>query len=224
MATLHRQIMDAEALLLAKVGYELRQCIPGRQIRECRVDSILFQAGRRAKAVMDKISSLTYGDLNAPPQDNCFQKFVRHEHELQSSAVAFRAYSIKSDDQLVLRGSYKQLKLEVAPPQPCVNWTYYSAEAFQERILNRESGYISGIAGTGKSYTMKKLREELEAHGCWCKVAAECHVAALNAGGGTADAFLHKYQNGGFAQKRCCLLYTSPSPRDRTRPRMPSSA
>ena len=26
------------------------------------------------------------------------------------------------------------------------------------------------------------------------------------------------------AQARCCLLYTSPSPRDRTRSRMPSSA
>ena len=35
---------------------------------------------------------------------------------------------------------------------------------------------------------------------------AKCHVAALNAGGGTADAFLHKYCNGGFAQKRCCLI------------------
>ena len=110
---------------MAKVGYELRQCIPARQIRECRVDSILFQSGRRAKAVMAKISSLTYADLNAPPQDNCFQKFVRHDHELQSNAVAFRAYSIKNDDQLILRGCYKQLKMEVAPPRACVEWTYY---------------------------------------------------------------------------------------------------
>ena len=36
------------------------------------------------------------------------------------------------------------------------------------------------------------------------------------AGGGTSD--------GGGAQAQACLLYTSPSPRDRTRSRMPSSA
>ena len=86
MATLHRQIMDAEALLMARICYELRQCIPARQIRECRVDSVLFQAGRRVKSVLEKVASLTYADLNAPPQDNCFQKFVRHNHELQSNA------------------------------------------------------------------------------------------------------------------------------------------
>ena len=50
---------------------------------------------------MDKISSLTYADLNAPPQDNCFQKFVRHEHELQTATRAFRAYSIKNDLSLI---------------------------------------------------------------------------------------------------------------------------
>ena len=172
MATLHRQIMDAEALLMAKVGYELRQCLPGRQIRECRVDSILFQAGRRAKAVMEKVAALTYADLNAPPQDNYFQKFVRHDHELQSATRAFRAYTIKNDDQLILRGCYKQLKMEVAPPQPCVEWTYHNLEGFSQKVTKRQSGYISGIAGTGKSVTMKALRKD-------------------------------------------CLLYTSPSPRDR---------
>ena len=80
---------------------------------------------------------------------------------------------------------------------------------------------------------MKALRKELEAQGVWVKVVAKCHVAALNVEGGTADAFLHRYQNGGFAQKKCCLileevctclLYTSPSPRDATLSRMPSSA
>ncbi len=97
------------------------------------MDSIIFQAGRRAKAVMEKIAGLTYGDLNAPPKDNCFQKFVRHDHELVSDTQAFRAYPIKNDDQVILRGCYKQLKLDVAPPKPCVAWTYLSAEAFQEK-------------------------------------------------------------------------------------------
>ena len=32
------------------------------------------------------------------------------------------------------------------------------------------------------------------------------------------------FEDAGFMQVRTCLLYTSPSPRDRTRSRMPSSA
>ena len=32
------------------------------------------------------------------------------------------------------------------------------------------------------------------------------------------------YMKGSPNQPQCCLLYTSPSPRDRTRSRMPSSA
>ena len=69
--------MDAEALLLARLGYELRQSIPARQLREVRVDSLLIQAGRKATGVMKRITSMTHGDLNLPPKDNCFQKFHR---------------------------------------------------------------------------------------------------------------------------------------------------
>ena len=46
---------------------------------------------------------------------------------------------------------------------------------------------------------------------------------------GLADEFLSRYLNEGFSggekkRSEVCLLYTSPSPRDRTRSRMPSSA
>ena len=42
MAVLHRQIMDAEHLHMARLAYEMRNIIPARQLRECRVDSIAF--------------------------------------------------------------------------------------------------------------------------------------------------------------------------------------
>ena len=38
------------------------------------------------------------------------------------------------------------------------------------------------------------------------KKLAKCHVAALNIQGQTADSFLHKYRNGGFASSKCCLV------------------
>ena len=43
-------------------------------------------------------------------------------------------------------------------------------------------------------------------------------AAAARGGGGGGKAAAARYSGGG------CLLYTSPSPRDRTRSRMPSSA
>ena len=42
--------------------------------------------------------------------------------------------------------------------------------------------------------------------------------------GSSAQVTLRYAVNGGPTQQSCCLLYTSPSPRDRTRSRMPSSA
>ena len=42
--------------------------------------------------------------------------------------------------------------------------------------------------------------------------------------GQTEQKFVLKVLAPHLAQHQCCLLYTSPSPRDRTRSRMPSSA
>ena len=48
---------------------------------------------------------------------------------------------------------------------------------------------------------------------------------ALKLISGPYASIVYKYGNVGFAdESKNCLLYTSPSPRDRTRSRMPSSA
>ena len=117
--------VDAQASRQVALKLVFRS-VPARQIREVRVDSLLVQAGRRATEVMKRVTGMTYGDLNAPPKDNCFQKFLRHNHELESNTLAFRAYSVKADDPVILRGCYRQLRMEVPPPKPCVEWTYLS--------------------------------------------------------------------------------------------------
>ena len=48
---------------------EMRQTITGRQIKECRVDSLLIQAGRKAPEVMRKVAVLSYKDLNTTQVD-----------------------------------------------------------------------------------------------------------------------------------------------------------
>ena len=47
-------------------------------------------------------------------------------------------------------------------------------------------------------------------------------VALIDIGGGTTDIAI--WSEGSIIHTSVCLLYTSPSPRDRTRSRMPSSA
>ena len=54
MSLLHRQIMDAEQLLMARLAAELRTTISARSLKECRVDSIVMSAGRKATEVLKK--------------------------------------------------------------------------------------------------------------------------------------------------------------------------
>ena len=87
-----------------------------------------------------------------------------------------------------------------------MDWTYFSLEEFKAKILKGESGYISGIAGVGKSYTMLQITKLLEEQGKWVKKVSLTHAASQNIGGQTCDSFLHKYGNGGFASQKCCLV------------------
>ena len=112
---------------------------------------------------------------------------------------AFRADSIKNDATVILQGVHKLPTTEAELPTLCPEWTFVDKDAARENVLeNHESIYISGVAGTGKSHFMKELVQALRDNGQNVKIVAKCHVAALNAGGGTAHAFVHKFGNGGF--------------------------
>ena len=84
----------------------------------------------------------------------------------------------------------------------------HTAETALEAVLAGNSIYISGIGGTGKSYTMKEMVKQLQDKDVHVKVLAKCHVATLNAGQGlkegtamTAQAFIHRMNSiGGFTQ------------------------
>ena len=74
------------------------------------------------------------------------------------------------------------------------------AEVAKEFVLHTDMHvFLTGKAGTGKTTLLRKIAEESHKN---MVITAPTGVAAINA----------------------CLLYTSPSPRDRTRSRMPPSA
>ena len=80
---------------------------------------------------------------------------------------------LSQEDPVILKGGFKLPTVNAAALKPCVDWTYHSAEDFTSKcIAGRASGYISGIAGVGKSWTMLVLPEALEEQGVWVKKLA----------------------------------------------------
>ena len=70
---------------------------------------------------------------------------------------------------------------------------------------------------------MNKLHRCLDKELSVGQVAQRAGVAVSALHFYETKGLIHSWRNSGN-QRRYCLLYTSPSPRDRTRSRMPSSA
>ena len=96
MSVLHRQIIDAEHLHMARLAYELRSTMPARQLREIRVDSIVFQPGRKATEVVKRIETLTHAMLQSIPKDHAYWNHQRTHSEMGSSRKTFRVKSIQA--------------------------------------------------------------------------------------------------------------------------------
>ena len=104
---------------------------------------------------------------------------------------ALTCQSVEADAGVILKGRHDLPTTSAAVPTPCIDWTYIDRDEAKEWVLSGQSLYISGIAGTGKSHLMKELVAALKEQGERVEIMAKCHVAALSAGGHTANAFIH---------------------------------
>ena len=94
--------------------------------------------------------------------------------------------------------------------------------------------YINGAfprSESGRVYELKDAKGAFIANPCWAsrKDLRDSVVAARSAFSGWSKATAYNrgqvlYRIAEVMQGRSCLLYTSPSPRDRQKSRMPSSA
>ena len=91
------------------------------------------------------------------------------------------------------------------------------AQSLQNRVGNLDRGYVLEYSNRVKAQTedaKKRLKEAMDAGDIDSQVTAQQDLARLAIESERVKA----------TEAKRCLLYTSPSPRDRTRSRMPSSA
>jgi hypothetical protein len=92
----------------------------------------------------------------------------------------------------------------VDAPRPLLRdleWTIYREEgsSFYDDVIRphiigrRRSAFVSGPPGTGKSYVLKRVAEELRAQKETVRVISLTHVAARNVDGQTAHSFVHRF-------------------------------
>ena len=196
MTPIHMQILDSEQLMLARMRNALVvQCgLTLRNIKECRVDSCLIQAGnKRDNEVIEKMQQFT---RSIREED---YKKVRIQECLAPSSCpsigrsfwddepkCFRAEQLGGEklEKTRLRGNYNLPVSNASPPEDPLEWAWHTHETAADAVSNGQSLYISGIGGTGKSYTMKQLVKALQAQSVNVMTLSKCRVAILNAGQG----------------------------------------
>ena len=127
-------------------------------------------------------------------------------------------------------GQYKNTKVDVVSVFEAVG--QHAKRQLSERELKKvESLAIPGAGSCGGMYTANTMASAIEALGMSLPnssaqnaISKEKLLDCVEAG----KAVMHLVRNNicpkDIMTRKACLLYTSPSPRDRTRSRMPSSA
>jgi hypothetical protein len=119
------------------------------------------------------------------------------------STSTTRVYRVEEVREAVMPGGTLAFKEAVRPIIEPLAWTilveqpdsadFYNDVIRPHIIEQGRSAFISGPPGVGKSWVLKKLKEELEAKGEKVKVISLTHVAARNVFGRTAHSFVHRF-------------------------------
>ena len=120
----------------------------------------------------------------------------------------------------VTRPGHGTLRFEVDGQTAYVNGgtnhtSYGVAKQFFDENPQINRLVLQRMPGTSDADTNLRIARDIRRRGLSTHVEKRSYIAS-----GAVDLFLSGVQR----TMDCCLLYTSPSPRDRTRSRMPSSA
>ena len=115
----------------------------------------------------------------------------------------------------MIQGRVNQIKSQIE-----TTTSDYDKEKLQERLAKLSGGVAVLYVGAPSEVEMKEKKDRVDDALHATRAAVEEGIVA---GGGVALLSTQKSLSK-LKSDNTCLLYTSPSPRDRTRSRMPSSA
>ena len=119
----------------------------------------------------------------------------------------------KATERDLLRGCAEYLTTPNDVKQGCTKfgahprtWRECSPEEGERRVLeDKQSLFVQGIAGTGKTTYCRGIVERLQAAGEKVDIISKTHVASRRAGGVTADHWVRRYVING--SPKCTVLW-----------------
>jgi hypothetical protein len=198
---IHQITLDMEQLRLAQGICIARQFCELRQLCATRVDGLFFQPAKcQLAACKAAFENTTYADLDSvhiPPQSRGQKRLA--EIQLQPNPSREKVYKFEMvTPQLEAKqrfdGTYDvpvvEGEISVEEDRP---WVDHPEESALDLVLEHKNIFVQGLAGTGKSWLVKKLVRTLRERGERVQCCAFTHVAAKNIGGCTLHHFAHKY-------------------------------
>ena len=203
---LHDLCMCTEAVRVGQMLLAIKMA--GAIPYELKTDSVLFKAKKRSPVELDK---LTFRDLGT-----LYTKSFPLARPILQLGVAisenkpFRQARARDSDLLRTRGCEESLTPQRSSETPTTSpkprpWQECTPEEGERRVLDKESLFVQGIAGTGKTTYCQGIVERLQAAGERVDIISKTHVASRRAGGCTADHWVRRHVING--SPKCTVLW-----------------
>ncbi len=179
------------------------------------MDGIFYQPVKRTGPKIEReIKEVCYGNLHClHPQLPRGQRTIRGDRtdwqlaicKSDSTTKVYRVEKLEpsyyADEVRKHVGGTLAFKEAIRPLIPTLEWVTYREEddEFYNNVIRphiigqRRTAFVTGPPGTGKSYALKRLAEELRAQEENVKIISLTHVAARNVEGQTAHSFVYRF-------------------------------
>ena len=187
---IHDICMGTEAVRMGMMLYCLRK--QRASIYELKTDSCLYKPQKRTKPVLEELTfkGLHVRDIFEPGHGHKRLDEYFTPTSPDSDEKVYRVADAEEKDLMKMKTAMPK-RDSVISWRP-IKWKDLTEEQATKEVLEGSSLCILGIAGVGKTHFAKHLVEQLRALGKKVDVIAKCHIAAVRAGGVTADHYVRR--------------------------------
>ena len=180
--------------------------IPQRCIKDVKTDAFILQSvAKKRKACVEALGNVTFKDL-----PNLRRKYQRVNHNqtflnacgtnVKGNASENKVFRYSEENVKKLQGTYTEPARATEAPTNKGEWRQLSKESAGEHVLNFGSILVQGSPGTGKTYFVRTLVQQLREKGKYVDIISKTHAAVQNFGGEgavTADHWVRRHIRNG---------------------------